>query len=253
MKTAAVAAERGHAVTLYESSNRLGGQALLAQMLPGRAEFGGIITNLTREVERAGVNVIKSTLFDTAMANSSTPDVVVVATGAVPRIPPLETDDAAHVVDAWSVINGEANVGASVVVADWVGDWIGLGVAESLVRAGCQVKLVVNAAVAGASIHDVVRDQWIGELHKLGVEMIPFAKVYGANEDTVYFTHIVTGEPIVIEDTETLVLAQGHTPVNTLADDLKTYPGEVMLIGDALSPRTAEEAVLEGLKAGTEI
>ena len=253
MKTAAVAAARGHTVTLYESSNRLGGQALLAQMLPGRAEFGGIITNLTREVERAGVNVIKSTLFDTAMAHSSTPDVVVVATGAVPRVPPLETDDAAHVVDAWSVINGEANVGASVVVADWVGDWVGLGVAESLVRAGCQVKLVVNAAVAGASIHDVVRDQWIGELHKLGVEMIPFAKVFGADEDTVYFTHIVTGEPIVIENIETLVLAQGHTPVNTLADDLKTYPGEVMLIGDALSPRTAEEAVLDGLKAGTEI
>ena len=46
MKAAAVAAERGHDVTLYEASERLGGQALLAQMLPGRAEFGGIVTNL---------------------------------------------------------------------------------------------------------------------------------------------------------------------------------------------------------------
>ena len=57
MKAAAVAAERGHDVTLCEASARLGGQALLAQLLPGRAEFGGIITNLTREMEQAGVTV----------------------------------------------------------------------------------------------------------------------------------------------------------------------------------------------------
>ena len=50
MKAAAVAAERGHDVTLYEAAGRLGGQVLLAERLPGRAEFGGAITNLSREV-----------------------------------------------------------------------------------------------------------------------------------------------------------------------------------------------------------
>jgi 2,4-dienoyl-CoA reductase-like NADH-dependent reductase (Old Yellow Enzyme family) len=43
MKAAAVAAERGHQVILCEKSERLGGQALLAQTLPGRAEFGVIV------------------------------------------------------------------------------------------------------------------------------------------------------------------------------------------------------------------
>jgi len=37
-----------------------------------------------------------------------------------------------HVVDAWQVLKGEANVGHSVVVADWRCDWIGLGLAEKL-------------------------------------------------------------------------------------------------------------------------
>ena len=55
MKAAAVAAERGHHVTLYERNAQLGGQALLAQLLPGRYEFGGIVTNLAREMELAGV------------------------------------------------------------------------------------------------------------------------------------------------------------------------------------------------------
>ena len=64
MKAAAVAAERGHDVTLYEASERLGGQALLAQMLPGRAEFGGIVTNLSREMELAGAQVVMRTKVD---------------------------------------------------------------------------------------------------------------------------------------------------------------------------------------------
>ena len=57
MKAAAVAAECGHQVTLYERAPRLGGQALLAQLLPHRAEFGGIVTNLAREMALAGVEV----------------------------------------------------------------------------------------------------------------------------------------------------------------------------------------------------
>ena len=61
MKAAAVAAARGHEVTLYEAAPRLGGQALLAQQLPGRAEFGGIVTNLAREMELAGVKVVTNT------------------------------------------------------------------------------------------------------------------------------------------------------------------------------------------------
>jgi monoamine oxidase len=55
MKAAAVAAQRGHEVTLYEASAQLGGQVLLAQLLPRRSEFGGASTNLQREMELAGV------------------------------------------------------------------------------------------------------------------------------------------------------------------------------------------------------
>ncbi len=46
MKAAVVAAQRVHDVTLYEASPRLGGQALLAQLRPGRTE-----ATLERELE----------------------------------------------------------------------------------------------------------------------------------------------------------------------------------------------------------
>ena len=141
-------------------------------------------------------------------------------------------------------------MGGSVVVADWRGDWIGLGLAEKLARDGCRVRLAVNGLMAGQSVPWYVRDSWVGILHKLGVEIVPYARLYGADADSVYMQHTANGEPMVFEDVETLVLCQGNVPDTALADELAGYSGEVHLIGDCLAPRTAEEAVLEGLRAG---
>jgi NADPH-dependent 2,4-dienoyl-CoA reductase/sulfur reductase-like enzyme len=251
MKAATVAAERGHDVVLYEASPRLGGQALLAQLLPGRAEFGGIVTNLAREVELAGVRVVKGTRVDAALVRREAPDALVIATGARPRRPVLEQADGQHVVDAWQVLKGEANIGSSVVVADWRCDWIGMGLAEKLARDGCHVRLCVNGLGAGQRLPFYVRDSWVGILHKLGVEIVPYVRLFGADADSVYFQHMTSGEPVVFEGVDTLVAALGHERVADLADALDGYGGEVHLIGDCLAPRTAEEAVLEGLKVAT--
>ena len=253
MKAAVVAAERGHRVTLYEQSTQLGGQTLLAQLLPGRAEFGGIVTNFTRELELAGVEVIKGKAVDRALVDAKKPDVVVLATGAAPYLPPIEGGDEAHMVDAWQVIRGEANVGASVVIADWRCDWVGMGLAEKLARDGCRVRLCVNGNFPGQMIQQYVRDSWLGKLHELGVEIIPMVRLYGADSDTAYFEHATSDQPVVCEDMETLVLALGHTPQDALEASLDGYAGELIPIGDCLAPRTVEEAVLEGLKAGMSI
>ncbi len=248
MKAAAVAAARGHDVTLYEAGPRLGGQALLAQLLPGRAEFGGIVTNLAREMTLAGVRVVCNTTVDADLVAREAPDAVIVATGAKPRMPEIEGAENAHVVGAWQVLSDEANVGASVVIADWRCDWIGLGLAEKLARDGCRVRLCVNGYMPGQTIQQYVRDSWIGVLHRLGVEILPMLRLYGVDEDTVYLQHTTSGEPVICEDADTLVVALGHERVASLGDALADFPGEVHLIGDCLAPRTAEEAVLEGLK-----
>jgi NADPH-dependent 2,4-dienoyl-CoA reductase/sulfur reductase-like enzyme len=253
MKAAAIAAARGHDVTLYEAGERLGGQALLAQMLPGRAEFGGIVTNLSREMELAGVKVTLRTKVTRALVDAEKPDAVIIATGAKPRPAEIEGLETGHVVNAWQVVRNEANVGASVVVADWRCDWIGLGLAEKLARQGCRVRLCVDGYMAGQRIHQYVRDHWVGQLHKLGVEIVPYARLYGVDGNTVYFQHATSGEAIVFEDVDTLVASLGHHRVAELEDELASWRGDVHVIGDAQTPRTAEEAVLEGLKAAASL
>ena len=250
MKAAAVAAERGHRVTLYEKSARLGGQALLAQALPGRMEFGGIVTNLAREVAAQNVEVVRNTEVSAAMVREGAPDAVVLATGGEPYLPSIEMEEGAHVVDAWAVIRDEANVGASVVIADWRCDWVGMGVAEKLARAGCHVRIAVNGLSPGDSLVMMVRDQWLGTLHKLGVEIVPNVRLAGADGDSTYFIHRASGEPVICEGVDTLVLAQGQKRVAALEDALEDWGGEVIPIGDCLAPRTCEEAIFEGLKAG---
>ena len=136
MKAAAIAAERGHRVTLCEASGQLGVQALLAQQLPGRAEFGGIVTNLHREMELAGVDVRLKCRVDLAQTEALCPDAIIMATGATPYVPDVDIADDVHAVNAWQVLKGEVNPGQSVVVADWRCDWVGLGLAEKLAREG---------------------------------------------------------------------------------------------------------------------
>jgi hypothetical protein len=70
---------------------------------------------------------------------------------------------------------------------------------------------------------------------------------------SVYLQHIASGEAVVIDKVDTLVLCSGHAPVEELSDAIEDLDLEVRVIGDAASPRTAEEAVYEGLRVAAEI
>ncbi|HWJ36253.1 MAG TPA: FAD-dependent oxidoreductase [Steroidobacteraceae bacterium] len=253
MKAAVVAAQRGHSVTLFEAQKRLGGQALLAQLLPGRAEFGGLVTNLLHELSASGVAVRTGTSVDRAMVVNESPDVVVMATGATPYRPEFSSEGALQIADAWQILQETVEPGHSVVVIDWRADWIGIGIAERLAQRGCSVRLAVSGIAVGETLPLYVRDASVASLHKLGVTILPYMRLYGSDSDSVYLQHITSGEAVVLDSVDTLVLCTGHVPVTDLADAIEDLSLDLRIIGDAASPRTAEEAVFEGLRAGAEI
>ena len=250
MKAALTAAERGHRVTLHEAGRRLGGQVLLAQLLPERAEFGGLVTNLQHELARARVEVRLGAPVSAETVRHERPDAVIVATGGLPYRPEIEGAEDAHVLDAWAVLEGRANPGGRVLVADWRCDWVGMGVAEKLAREGRHVRLAITGTNVGQNLQQYLRDHWAGKLHRLGVEVIPYARLFGVDADTAYMTHLVTNEPIIASEVETVVLALGHRPDTSLEEELAPLGIPLHLAGDCLAPRSAEEAVYEGMMAG---
>jgi NADPH-dependent 2,4-dienoyl-CoA reductase/sulfur reductase-like enzyme len=253
MKAAAIAAERGHQVTLYEAAKRLGGQAHLAAALPHRGEFGGLVTNLAREVERAGATVKLDTHVDAARIAAEKPDAVVLATGSEFRLPPFERGAGLQVVTTEDVLSRRVKTGARVVVYDWLADWIGVGIAEKLAAEGAHVRLAVNGVCPAISIQNYVRDAAIARLHEAGVEMLPFMRLFGTEGDTVFFLHTAAQTAVEITGVDTLVVVGPNHPRDELSATTKKLGIETYVIGDALSPRTAEEAVFEGLEAAAAI
>ena len=249
LKAAAVAAARGHAVELHERAERPGGQALLAQNLPGREEFGGIVDNLLREARAAGVALHCGNELDANAIADLAPDTVILATGAGPYLPDLDIDQGSCVTYE-QMLRGEGEIGNSVLVADWRADWIGIGLAERLARDGCRVTLAVNAAMAGESLQIYTRNHYVARLYRLGVEIVPHARLYGSDAGTVYLQNTLTDEAMVIEGIDTLVLSLGQQAYNPLESGLLAAGIETRVIGDCLLPRTAEEAVYEGMMAG---
>ena len=249
MKAAVTAARQGHEVVLLEKEPRLGGQVRLAERLPGRAEFGGATTNLVAEMEPLGIDLRTSTAADRNLVLGLRPDAVVVATGSQPRAVDLEIAEGARCVDAWDVVAGAELPRGRVVIADWRCDWVGLGTALLLAERGHRVTLAISGYHAGQRIQQYVRDEMIAAATRAHIDVLPLVRPYGADDDTVYLQHVLTGEPVLVEDVSGLVLAQGNTSVDALAEQLRADV-PVHLIGDALAPRTVEEAVLEGLLVG---
>ena len=135
LSCAAHAAERGHAVTLYEKAAELGGQFNLAKVIPGKQEFSESIAYFAERLRRAGVKVV----LNTAVSELQGFDEVVIATGVDPRTPPIPGIDGPNVASYVEVLTGRVTPGRNVAIIGMGG--IGFDVALYLLERGSRAPL----------------------------------------------------------------------------------------------------------------
>ncbi|HZO02145.1 MAG TPA: NADPH-dependent 2,4-dienoyl-CoA reductase, partial [Burkholderiales bacterium] len=154
LSCAAHAAERGHAVTLYEKSAELGGQFNLAKVIPGKQEFGESIDYFAERLRRAGVDIVLRT--SPTDADLKRFDEIVIATGVDPRTPPIPGVDGANVASYLDVLTGRVQPGRNVAIIGMGG--IGFDVALYLLERGSRATLDPEAFAAHWGISEKARE-----------------------------------------------------------------------------------------------
>lgn len=132
LSAAGVAAERGHDVTLFDASDRVGGQFKIAMRIPGKEEFGETIRYFMRRLEITGVKLKLNERVTRAQLLAQGFDDIVVATGIVPRLPNIDGIKHPKVLSYLDVLQHKVPVGKRVAIIGAGG--IGFDVGEYLLH-----------------------------------------------------------------------------------------------------------------------
>ena len=131
---AVTAAQRGHAVTLFDAASEIGGQFNIAKKVPGKEEFHETLRYFRRQLELGGVDLRLGHRVDAAQLIEGGYDEIVLATGIRPRVPAIDGVDHPKVLGYLDVLQGDRPVGERVAIIGAGG--IGFDVAEYLTHAG---------------------------------------------------------------------------------------------------------------------
>jgi 2,4-dienoyl-CoA reductase (NADPH2) len=277
MKAACTAAQRGHKVTLAEKDKQLGGQVLLNRFIPGRSEIVSVASDLMENLRALGVGIVLNKEIDSAFVKENDPDAVVIATGARPLIPDIKGMKDKKVIMAWDLLSGKKKIGKKVVIVG--GNAVGLESAVYLASQGTlqpdalhflaanraetwdNMELLIDRGNKEVTVVEMlpkygrdigVSTRWTitAELKRLGVRIISRAKALEVREEGL---EIERGEKREIIPADSIVIAAGAKPENSLADEIRALGKDVYIIGDANGPRNALDAIREGFMAGLSI
>ncbi len=242
LECARVAALAGHRVRVVDRAASAGGMLRVAAAGAGRARLGRLADWLERECATLGVAVeCGVTVGPAEIAEHAGPTVL--CTGSRPGPRPYAVDRDAMALDAVALLSGAAVPDGAVAVWDPIGGPIAVSVAERLAAEGRSVVLVTPDILVGTLLSRS------GDLAPANVRLQQAGVTLERRADLLS----VTAEGIEVRDrfsavTRTIPTAAVVDCGARLPDDeLWRRTGERLpRAGDAVAPRTAYEAVLEG-------
>jgi 2,4-dienoyl-CoA reductase-like NADH-dependent reductase (Old Yellow Enzyme family)/thioredoxin reductase len=237
MELAALAAESGHAVELWEAGEQLGGQLRIAARGPGYEQYGRYLDWQVARLRRVGVGVTLGRCATAEQIVAAGADVVAVATGATPHRPEIAGVDLPHVVDVRDVLLGTASIGKRVLVVAQDDHLPPLSVADLLSAQGREVTLVYGPAQPGQQLGRYILGGILSRLYRQQVRFRHHEEVVAVGAETATVRNIYSGRTADLIGLDTVVLACGGDPDAGLYDALAGAVPERHLLGDAFAPR----------------
>lgn len=237
MELAALAAESGHTVELWEAERQLGGQLRVAALAPSYEQYGRYLDWQTARLTRAGVRITlgrRACVQDVVAAGA---EVVAVATGATPHRPEIPGVDLPHVMDVRDVLRNTAPVGSRVLVIAQDDHLPPLSVADLLSARGHEVTLVYGPAQPGQQLGRYILGGILSRLYRQQVRFRHHEEVVAISAGSVTVRNIYSGQTEDLAGIDSVVLACGGDSDATLYDDLGDAVPERHVLGDAFAPR----------------
>ena len=258
LEAAVVAAEAGHAVTLFERDATLGGQVRLIVRNTRRAEFDRIVEWRVGRLHALGVGVRLAEAATVDAIVAERPDRVFVATGSRPRragrhagaMHDVDGADRSHVITTWDALGGDCDGATHVVVIDGHGYHHSTDVVEYLAARDVRTTVVTSAPVFAPGIDDHDRPDVLRALRDHPVEFVVGAVVQAIEPDAVTVRDAYRGTMRTLDGIDRVVLSIGQDPCTELVRALRDGGLDVVAIGDCVTPRGIEHAVFEGHRAG---
>jgi 2,4-dienoyl-CoA reductase-like NADH-dependent reductase (Old Yellow Enzyme family)/thioredoxin reductase len=247
METARIARLRGHSVSIWEQDDILGGKLDVASRAPSKREVLKFRDYQVRTLVGLGVTAHTGVAVTAEIVDRQNPDVVVVATGAAPLVPPIPGIDGTNVVDAQDILLGLVHVEHGERVAIVGGSATGCETAEFLLDVASAVAVIEMEARVGKGIELITRQRLLKELRQRGVAILTESKVTLIEEHRVVFER-PDGTVDAVE-VDRVALAIGWRPRG--AELESALDGrEVIVLGDAFRSGDFVAAVAAGAEAG---
>ncbi len=241
MQAGAIAAEKGHEVTITEKTDHTGGQLAAASYGPwGDEEFMRLVDYLEHRCKQFGAKFEMNKAVTREEIKASKADAIVVATGATPHID-VKGCDKDHVVSCLDVFEKKAEVGKRAVI---LGD-SGAAIATALLllhRGGHEVSLVGKAKKPGQDVNPSYIWRYIKKLKDENAVLVRNTSV---NEITDAGVLVETPDGEQLVEADTVIVAYMKAD-----DDLPGAKKRIYTIGDAITPRRGASSIIDGYKMG---
>jgi len=249
LNVAWVAAKRGHAVHVYEKRPVLGGQ-LVPGSTPGhKAELRSLIRFQEKQAELYGVKCHLNHEVTAKDVKAFDPDVVVLATGSLPAIPPVPGIEKDIMLTYEEVLNGGPIPSNRVVVVG--GGPTGLELALYLSELGCSVTVIEMLPKIGRGMEAMTKKMILKRLNKSNVAMLTDTRLIKIEDNGVVVVNHDCREKFI--EAEKVVIAIGTIPDTKLYDKVKPLGYKTYQIGDCLEPGSAKDAIYDSAVLGRRI
>lgn len=255
MKAAEIAAKRGHEVSLYEASDKLGGQVLLIEKMPYRAEVGEVYRYLKYQLKKYNVAIHMNVRVERDLVERENPDVIIAATGSKALIPDyIQMDEARiKVIDCRQAMENLELIGEKVLVFDDIGYYQASGVADYVTALGADTTVVTTSNFLGCDIEGTNNALLLQRLYERGTRIIASHTISKIKGGAVVLRNVYSQEEKEIGGFDTVIIAAQSRSDNDLYKELKAAGRDVRAVGDCVAPRAIEQVIFDAELAGREI